>query len=183
MDPKGITFLGDEQSSPHFMRYSGLTGAAINSMLFNDFLGAAVQIISRNLMQHDSNRGSQYDPEMNRLVKKGASLKKNDLFLRCVDPSGNPSEQKHSWKVSNIEYATALETSDLQLGEEYEIYDTKKKITYSLDGVRFWKGQLFVLSNGHGCVLLYAMLHLSGYDVSMDDEEAPTAGQQVPRPS
>ncbi|KAH9597152.1 Transketolase-like [Trypanosoma melophagium] len=27
----------------------------------------------------------------------------------------------------------------------------------------------FVLSNGHGCVLQYAMLHLSGYDLSMDD--------------
>ncbi|MEM7220002.1 MAG: transketolase [Pseudomonadota bacterium] len=27
----------------------------------------------------------------------------------------------------------------------------------------------FVLSNGHGSMLLYAMLHLSGYDVSIDD--------------
>jgi transketolase len=27
----------------------------------------------------------------------------------------------------------------------------------------------FVLSNGHGCALLYIMLHLSGYDVTMDD--------------
>lgn len=27
----------------------------------------------------------------------------------------------------------------------------------------------FVLSNGHGCALLYTMLHLSGYDLSMDD--------------
>jgi len=27
----------------------------------------------------------------------------------------------------------------------------------------------FVLSNGHGCMLLYTMLHLSGYDVSLDD--------------
>lgn len=27
----------------------------------------------------------------------------------------------------------------------------------------------FVLSNGHGCMLQYALLHLAGYDVSMDD--------------
>jgi transketolase len=27
----------------------------------------------------------------------------------------------------------------------------------------------FVLSAGHGCMLLYSMLHLSGYDVSLDD--------------
>jgi len=27
----------------------------------------------------------------------------------------------------------------------------------------------FVLSNGHGCALLYSMLHLSGYKISMDD--------------
>jgi len=40
----------------------------------------------------------------------------------------------------------------------------------------------FVLSNGHGSMLLYAVLHLSGYDVSIDDIRsfrqlhAPTAG-------
>lgn len=27
----------------------------------------------------------------------------------------------------------------------------------------------FVLSNGHACALQYAMLHLTGYDLSMDD--------------
>ena len=27
----------------------------------------------------------------------------------------------------------------------------------------------FVLSNGHGCVLQYTLLHLFGYDLSMDD--------------
>eukprot|EP00286_Rhodomonas_abbreviata_P009615 CAMPEP_0181334730 /NCGR_PEP_ID=MMETSP1101-20121128/26427_1 /TAXON_ID=46948 /ORGANISM="Rhodomonas abbreviata, Strain Caron Lab Isolate" /LENGTH=181 /DNA_ID=CAMNT_0023444749 /DNA_START=124 /DNA_END=665 /DNA_ORIENTATION=+ len=27
----------------------------------------------------------------------------------------------------------------------------------------------FVLSNGHGCALLYSMLHLTGYSLSMDD--------------
>ena len=42
---KGYTFafLGDEQSSPHFMRYSGLTGAAINVMAFNHFIVEAIE--------------------------------------------------------------------------------------------------------------------------------------------
>jgi transketolase len=30
----------------------------------------------------------------------------------------------------------------------------------------------FVLSNGHGCMLLYSVLHLTGYDVSIDDLKA-----------
>src|SRR3984957_4924810 len=27
----------------------------------------------------------------------------------------------------------------------------------------------FVLSNGHGCMLLYSLLHLSGYDLTIED--------------
>ena len=30
----------------------------------------------------------------------------------------------------------------------------------------------FVVSNGHGSMLLYALLHLSGYDLSMDEIRA-----------
>jgi transketolase len=30
----------------------------------------------------------------------------------------------------------------------------------------------FVVSNGHGSMLLYALLHLSGYDLSMDELRA-----------
>ena len=33
-----------------------------------------------------------------------------------------------------------------------------------------WPGRdRFILSNGHACMLLYAMLHLTGYDMSLDD--------------
>ncbi|MFZ0793227.1 MAG: transketolase [Candidatus Korobacteraceae bacterium] len=33
-----------------------------------------------------------------------------------------------------------------------------------------WPGRdRFILSNGHACMLLYAMLHLTGYDLSLDD--------------
>jgi hypothetical protein len=37
-----FTFIGDEQASPHFMRYSGLTGACINAVSFNNFLNEAL---------------------------------------------------------------------------------------------------------------------------------------------
>ena len=34
---------------------------------------------------------------------------------------------------------------------------------------RWWNRDRFVLSNGHGSMLLYALLHLTGYPVSMDE--------------
>lgn len=37
-----FAFIGDEQATPHFMRYSGLTGACINAMLFNNFVKEAM---------------------------------------------------------------------------------------------------------------------------------------------
>ena len=34
----------------------------------------------------------------------------------------------------------------------------------------FWSNRdRFVLSNGHGSMLIYALLHLSGYDLSLDE--------------
>ena len=36
----------------------------------------------------------------------------------------------------------------------------------------WWDRDRFVLSNGHGSMLLYSLLHLSGYAVSMDDIKA-----------
>ena len=39
----------------------------------------------------------------------------------------------------------------------------------------------FVLSNGHGSMLIYSLLHLTGYDLSIDDlEELPSAAQPHP---
>lgn len=37
-----MAFVGDGQASPHFMRYSGLTGACINCMSFNNMVAQAV---------------------------------------------------------------------------------------------------------------------------------------------
>jgi len=46
----------------------------------------------------------------------------------------------------------------------------------------WWDRDRFVVSNGHGSMLLYSLLHLSGYDLSLDDLKnfrqlhSPTAG-------
>ncbi|TVS10961.1 MAG: transketolase, partial [Wenzhouxiangella sp.] len=34
---------------------------------------------------------------------------------------------------------------------------------------QWWDRDRFVVSNGHGSMLLYSVLHLSGYGVSLDD--------------
>src|SRR5579863_6880848 len=33
----------------------------------------------------------------------------------------------------------------------------------------WWNRDRFVISNGHGCMLLYSLLHLSGYDLTIED--------------
>ena len=42
-------------------------------------------------------------------------------------------------------------------------------MTFSPQNPKWFNRDRFVLSNGHACALLYAMLHLTGYDISMED--------------
>ncbi len=55
-------------------------------------------------------------------------------------------------------------------------------LAHSPENPDWWNRDRFVLSNGHGSMLLYAVLHLTGYDVSIEDIEdfrqlnAKTAG-------
>ncbi|KAK7205517.1 transketolase [Myxozyma melibiosi] len=44
-----------------------------------------------------------------------------------------------------------------------------KFMTFNPKNPSFFNRDRFVLSNGHGCMLLYALLHLYGYPLSMDD--------------
>ncbi|KAG2192588.1 transketolase [Mucor mucedo] len=44
-----------------------------------------------------------------------------------------------------------------------------KFMTYNPKNPKFINRDRFVLSNGHGCALQYIMLHISGYDVSLED--------------
>uniref|UniRef100_A0A7S2ET43 Uncharacterized protein n=1 Tax=Ditylum brightwellii TaxID=49249 RepID=A0A7S2ET43_9STRA len=75
--------IGDGQSSPHFMRYSGLTGAAINAMLINNFLGSSIRlenIISRKRVCDISQETNWSNDEV---VKRGTGYNFGvDGFLR-----------------------------------------------------------------------------------------------------
>jgi transketolase len=42
-------------------------------------------------------------------------------------------------------------------------------MNYSPKNPKWPNRDRFVLSNGHACALQYTMLHLTGYDVSLDD--------------
>ncbi|KAK9429262.1 Transketolase, thiamine diphosphate binding domain-containing protein [Lipomyces doorenjongii] len=44
-----------------------------------------------------------------------------------------------------------------------------KFMSFNPKNPKFINRDRFVLSNGHGCMLLYALLHLYGYDLSLDD--------------
>ena len=48
----------------------------------------------------------------------------------------------------------------------------RKYLSHSPKNVNWWNRDRFVLSNGHGSMLLYALLHLSGYELSIDDLKA-----------
>jgi transketolase len=46
------------------------------------------------------------------------------------------------------------------------------KMNFNPKNPKWLNRDRFVLSNGHGCMLQYALLHLFGYDVTMDDLKA-----------
>lgn len=48
----------------------------------------------------------------------------------------------------------------------------KKHLSHSPQNPVWWNRDRFVLSNGHGSMLLYALLHLTGYELSLDDLKA-----------
>ena len=82
-----------------------------------------VKLASRELVQHDTNAGAQYDVKSNTLSKKGAALKVNDLVLRKFDPTGKPSKQDWTWKVVALNLAEPLSpVKDLELGGEYAVW-------------------------------------------------------------
>ncbi len=44
----------------------------------------------------------------------------------------------------------------------------RDNLKHSPENPNWWDRDRFVLSNGHGSMLLYSLLHLSGYDLSID---------------
>lgn len=56
-----------------------------------------------------------------------------------------------------------------------------KVMKFNPKNPKWWNRDRFVLSNGHSCALLYTMLHLSGFDLSVDDLKAfRTLGAKTP---
>jgi len=81
------------------------------------------RLLSKGLLQHDTNAGANYDVKTNSLKKLGKSLKKNDLIFHNLDPNGNKSEDKmYSWKVAELEYNIPIKVEDLKIGQEYSVY-------------------------------------------------------------
>ncbi|MGB0826240.1 MAG: transketolase, partial [Synechococcus sp.] len=49
----------------------------------------------------------------------------------------------------------------------YALWD--KFLKHNPKNPKWFNRDRFVLSNGHACALLYSMLHLTGYDLSLED--------------
>jgi len=81
------------------------------------------RLLSKGLLQHDTNAGANYDVKTNSLLKLGKALKRNDLIFHNLDPNGRKSEDKmYSWKVADLEYNQPITVDDLKLGAEYSVY-------------------------------------------------------------
>ena len=55
----------------------------------------------------------------------------------------------------------------------------KKHLRHNPDNPHWYGRDRFVLSPGHGSMLLYSLLHLTGYDLPLEElEKLPPVGQQ-----
>lgn len=103
-----FAFIGDEQSTPHFMRYSGLTGACINAMLVNNFVGQSLHGISF------ADRFKIYSKETNwsngEVVTRGTgSNYGRDGFLRPGFPYRDGIDYLHSKVIEWMETGQDLD--------------------------------------------------------------------------
>jgi len=117
--------IGDAQSSPHFMRYSGLTGAAINSMLINNYIGAGLN--SSTVFTQD--RAMQLSQETNwsneEVVRRGTGGNfGDDGFLR---PGFKYTD------MAEYLYYKAIEMDVYEEGVESQVPLTANTLCDSLD--------------------------------------------------
>jgi len=97
-----FAFIGDEQATPHFMRYSGLTGACINACLFNQFIKQAIEGVSFK------ERFKLYSKETNwsngEVVQRGTGANYgSDGFLRPGFPYDHFMDYMHSKVIESLE--------------------------------------------------------------------------------
>lgn len=112
-----FVFIGDEQATPHFMRYSGLTGACINAMLFNNFVKqaiAGVPFIDRFKLYSKETNWSNGE-----VVQRGTGANYGvDGFLRPGFPYDHGMDYLHS-KV--IEYMESEQDLDNIISRDWKI--------------------------------------------------------------
>jgi hypothetical protein len=111
-----FAFVGDEQATPHFMRYSGLTGACINAFFFNTFIKQAVDGIPF------IDRFQRYSVETNwsngEVVQRGTTANYGDGFLRPGFSYSHGMDYLHS-KI--IEYRESDQDLDNILSRDWLI--------------------------------------------------------------
>ena len=96
-----FAFTGDEQATPHFMRYSGLTGACINAMLFNNFVKQAIDGIpfqERFRLYSFETTWSNFE-----VVTRGTGANYGLTFLRPGFPYAHGIDYLHSKVIEWME--------------------------------------------------------------------------------
>jgi transketolase len=69
--------------------------------------------------------------------------------------------------VLNTSFMHHSPPADFLLSQSHVLFN--KFMRFNPKNPKWLNRDRFVLSNGHGCVLQYTLLHLFGYDLSMDD--------------
>lgn len=103
-----FAFIGDEQSTPHFMRYSGLTGACINCMLINEFVAKSLQGVP--FKERLARYATETDWSNSEVVTRGTgSYYGRDGFLRPGFPYKEGIDYLHSKVIERIETGQDLD--------------------------------------------------------------------------
>ncbi|KAL3916452.1 MAG: hypothetical protein SGILL_005172 [Bacillariaceae sp.] len=129
-----FAFLGDEQSTPHFMRYSGLTGGAINAMQFNHFVQSAIEGVPfvdrfRHYSQETTwsngevvQRGTMTNYGQDGFLRPGFSYRSGIEYLQSKVIEWMESKQdldnilSHDWKTK---FASSMIPRGMEMNEEF----------------------------------------------------------------
>ena len=92
-----ITFAGDKKASPHFMRYSGLTGAAISAMEVARFIGSSLES-GDNFLERLQTFTDEERWQMDEVTIRGMGIagQGKDAFLRPAFELPNVVKFAHS---------------------------------------------------------------------------------------
>ena len=106
------------------------------------------KLVTRGLVQHDSNAGCQCDVENGKLIKLGQALKVGDRVLRKFDRFGRPTSADQIWNVVELTFSKALPESALEIDKEYLVYVARlrKGLPYRLTGLKGHPSRVYTFS-------------------------------------